>query len=540
MLTQSSQIMISTPLGDLVGEELDRLMVFKGIPYAKPPIGCRRWKPAEPIDPWIGERAATAYSPACVQPQTHNKTDFYYFPVPQMSEDCLYLNIWAPALSDLASVKACPVMMYIHGGSLVHGSATGYDGSHLARQGVVVVTINYRLNVFGYFSHPELSEESPHSVSGNYGVTDQIEALKWINRNISAFGGDPDNVTIFGHSAGGYSVPLLMATRHTKGLFHKAIALSGILPSMSYLSKKLGSKASAEQQGINYISRLGDLTLKDMRDLPAEDLLAPLNRMTSREQYCDVVVDGWLYDDQLINIFASGKQHAIPFMVGCTSDESSFAITEYDLLLPDNANVFADEVKRKFGENACEFLTYYPKETPQKSSIGAFSDAWFVWAAERYAKNMALSGNTTYLYYFQHSMPWSDSLGVGAFHGLDILAIFWGIKDYCPNEKFLSGMKNWPDFTIRKEDIDIADLLINYLTNFAKTGSPNKDDLPIWPEYDVGRPAFLTYIDGKAISKKCEFNQAYKLFDKIISNRNISNETWSYDVGLLDSMVKNK
>lgn len=537
MLRQYRDITITTSLGDLVGEVQDGLMVFKGIPYARPPIGSRRWKSAEPARPWSGERVATSYSPACVQPQTHKKTDFYYFPVPQMSEDCLYLNVWAPVISKRKSRQLYPVMMFIHGGSLVHGSATGYDASHLANQGVVVVTINYRLNVFGYFAHPKLSEESPYGVSGNYGITDQIEALKWIRRNIMAFGGNPNNVTIFGHSAGGFSVPLLMATGHTSGLFHKAIAQSGILPSMSYLRKNYGSKPSAEQQGLDYIARFGRLTLADMRELAADELIAPLNLMNSREQYCDVVVDGWLYEDQIINIFAAGKQQSMPFMVGCTSDESSFAISEYDLTLPDNSSDFVREVKQKFAGRASEFLGYYSKDNPKKSSVDAFSDAWFVWAAERYGRDMAAAGNATYLYYFEHSMRWSHALGVGAFHGLDILALFWGIKDYLPGQRFLAGMKNWPNFTVEKKDIDIADILIRYLANFAKTGSPNNDNLPIWPEFEIDRSAFMVFSNGMAIPKTGEFNPSFQMFDQIISERERTNESWSYDVGLLESML---
>jgi len=540
MLCNTQSIVVDTHEGCLVGESHADLLVFKGIPYAKPPIGNRRWKPAEAIDPWQGERQDTHYSPACVQPQTHAKKDFYYFPIPQMSEDCLYLNLWAPDFQPAPSNTLKPVMVFIHGGSLVHGSATGYDGSHLARQGVVLVTINYRLNVFGYFAHPELSAESPEGASGNYGITDQLEALRWIQRNIKAFGGDPDNVTVFGHSAGGFSVPLLMATEQSAGLFHKAIAQSAVLPSLSYLSKAMANKPSAEQQGKHYIDLIGDLTLEQMRALPADQLVAPLNTMNSREQYCDVVIDNWLYTDQLLNVFERGQQRAMPFMVGCTDDESTFAISEFDLALPNNSEAYTNSVNRQYSDAAEEFLRIYPNETPQASSVCALSDAWFGWAAEKLATTVAASGSPTFLYKFEHSMPWSDQLGVGAFHGMDILLLFFGIKDYKAGEVFQDGLANWPAFNIRQTDIDMADQLMEYLTCFAKTGNPNQPHQTEWPQYTLDKPDFLIFQNGLAKQSAEVFCRGYGLFDTLIAEQKDRDEPWSYEVGLLQTMVNHR
>ena len=266
-LDAADEVVVNTPQGSLVGEVLGEgaaaISTFKGIPYALPPVGVRRWKPAEPFPTWTGKRNALAFSPDCIQPSLFDD-NFFYLITPQMSEDCLYLNVWAPSGGTNLSV---PVMVWIHGGGLVDGagSNTFYDGAELARKGVIVVSINYRLGIFGYFSHPELSAESPHQVSGNYGITDQIQALKWVQKNIAAFGGNPENVTVFGQSAGALSIVHLLTSPLSKGLFHRAIAQSPYMTPLPDLRRSIFGKPSAEQHGSCFAEGLGAASLVQLR-----------------------------------------------------------------------------------------------------------------------------------------------------------------------------------------------------------------------------------------------------------------------------------
>ena len=260
----------STPQGDLIGKLAptnDTVRMFLGIPYAAPPIASARWKPPATPESWTGERMATDYGPNCMQ-EPYPKGSFFYRPVRLSSEDCLYLNVWTSAHSD----EKRPVMVWIHGGALTRGSGARatYDGSNLAQKGIVLVTINYRLGVFGYFAHPELISESPNDAAGNYGLLDQVRALEWVQDNIAAFGGDPDNVTIFGESAGSWSVNLLSASPLAKGLFHKAIGERG-----ARLDPRM-TLSEATRDGSDLAAALGAASLADMRAVSAQQLLLSL------------------------------------------------------------------------------------------------------------------------------------------------------------------------------------------------------------------------------------------------------------------------
>jgi len=281
-----------TAQGKLLGVASERaaaVKVFKGIPYAAPPVGQRRWQPPQAAAAWTGERMADSFGPDCMQ-QPYAEGSFFYRPARMNSEDCLYLNVWTAAEPD----ESRPVMVWLHGGALTRGSGAidTYDGASLAQKDVILVTINYRLGVFGYFAHPELVAESPRFSAGNYGILDQIQALKWVQQNIAAFGGDPDNVTVFGESAGAWSVHFLTASKLAEGLFHKAIAQSGARLDMRVeLDRQSSAGASAAASGAQLAQRLGAESVADLRAMPARELL---DGAADEGFRTDGIVDGWV------------------------------------------------------------------------------------------------------------------------------------------------------------------------------------------------------------------------------------------------------
>ena len=281
-------VTLETPQGKLLGDMSDgKVRAFKGIPFAIPPVGNWRWRPAEPALGWKGVRLATRFNQSCPQPG-YPEGSFFASPNEPTSEDCLYLNVWSASSDD----DKLPVMVWIHGGGLTRGSgSTGwYDGTALARKGVVVVTINYRLGIFGYFTHPELSKESPHNASGNYGTSDQVMALRWVRDNISAFGGDPGNVTIFGESAGSFSVHHMMSTPLAAGLFHRAIGESGT--SFGPMLELRTGEVTAERNGVKFASAVGAGYLRELRGMTARKVLE-----ASQSHRFRPVMDGWIFPE---------------------------------------------------------------------------------------------------------------------------------------------------------------------------------------------------------------------------------------------------
>jgi len=305
---------VNAPAGSLEGHAEGELRVFKGIPYALPPTGSARWRPPSTMPRWDGTRKATEFGPVCFQPSGPPTSIYFWAPAP-MSEDCLTLNIWAPAAAHNA-----PVFFWIHGGALVTGSGRDalYNGKRLAEQGVVVVSINYRLGVFGYLAHPELSRESPLGISGNYGLLDQIEALHWVKRNIKAFGGDPANVTIAGESAGGLSVMYLLAAPPARGLFAKAIAESAYMISTPELKQQSFGSASAEESGVKLATALHAANIEAMRAMDA----AKLSVAAPTAGYAPWgTIDGHVMLHQLVDVFDKGEQAPVPLLAGFNSGE---------------------------------------------------------------------------------------------------------------------------------------------------------------------------------------------------------------------------
>jgi para-nitrobenzyl esterase len=366
---------VHAPAGAVRGSTDGPIRVFRGIPYARPPVGELRWKPPVPLPPWNGVRDATAFGPACHQPPPRLSTIYAGGPMP-MSEDCLTLNVWAPA-----SATTAPVFFWIYGGALQSGASRDpmYDGRRLAERGVVVVSINYRLGVLGWLAHPELSAESPQHISGNYGLLDQIRALAWVKQNIAAFGGDPADVTIAGESAGALSVMYLMASPLARGLFAKGIAESAYMISTPALQSAAHGAPSAEQAGVTLMHQLGANDLAAMRAIAGDQITAAAAGFGYGPWGA---VDGHVLPDQLVNVFDQGKQARVPLLAGFNSGEIR-SLTPLAPPVPPSASAYESTIRDRYGDLADAFLRLYPSHDLQESIFATTRDALYGWTAER-------------------------------------------------------------------------------------------------------------------------------------------------------------
>jgi len=446
--------------------------VYKGIPFAAPPVAGLRWKPPQPPDHWQGVRRATEFGDSCPQPPYPSNGLFAGTTVP-ISEDCLYLNIWTPAKS---AGEQLPVMVWIHGGGFDRGtgSASGYDGENLARKGVVVVTINYRLGLLGLLALPELAAESPHHSSGNYGLMDQIAALGWVQRNIAAFGGDARRVTIFGQSAGSVSVSVLMASPLAKGLFMRAIGESG--GSFGLLL----SLADAERQGLKVAEELGvkQDVLKSLRAMSTTALV-----QSSANNETVQIIDGWVLRQSVYAVFRTGQQNHVPLIVGNNRNEGgNLATLPTGRISPAE---FTASARKDFGSLADKFLEAYPAGTSEDAATAAhyasFRDGAFGWDMRTWARMETQTGHGhTYRYYFTRVPPGRAGARLGAFHGAELAYVF-------------------ENFTFRLFYVDVdkqlGEAISSYWVNFAKTGDPNGAGLPPWPVYDRARDDVLEFGD---------------------------------------------
>ncbi|MGI8744018.1 MAG: carboxylesterase/lipase family protein [Bryobacteraceae bacterium] len=445
------------------------VQVYKSIPFAAPPVGALRWKAPKAAASWEGVRAADQFSPVCEQ-LPYPAGSIYASAAQPMREDCLYLNVWTAAKS---STEKRPVMVWIHGGALTRGSGSTptYDGESLAAKGVVLVTINYRLGVFGFLAHPELTRESDRNASGNYGFLDQIAALEWVQNNVAAFGGDPKSVTIFGESAGSWSVNVLVASPLAKGLFQRAIGESG---GNFGPMKKL---AEVERSGAQFATSVGTGSLQALRDKPAGDLLKAAAAASFPAN-----VDGWFLPQDVYTIFASGKQNDVPVIVGSNADEGT-SLTPWPS--SGTAASFTDQIKRRFGADAGGVLEIYPApsdEEAKASHYASFRDITFGWQMRTWARLAAQTGKSkVYLYYFSHVPPGPESSRYGAFHASEIAHVFDNLKlGKRPNQEI---------------DFKLAGMMSSYWTNFAKTGDPNGPGLPNWAAYSQSSDTALEFGD---------------------------------------------
>ena len=467
--------------GLISGTTAEGVRSFKGIPFAAPPVGDLRWKAPQPVIVWQGVRLCDAFGAACPQ-SSYPQASMYYSPPEKMSEDCLYLNVWT---TGNAGDKR-PVMVWIHGGALTRGSGARptYDGTALAKKGVVLVTINYRLGPLGYLAHPDLTKESPQHSSGNYGVLDQIAALKWVQRNIAAFGGDAKNVTIFGESAGSWSVNTLVATPLAKGLFQRAIGESGAyFGAMPYLNEDRNKLASAEKVGAAFAKAAGVDSLKGLRELSAEKIVDVFNNDAEGKKFrTQPCVDGWVLADEIRNIFAKSKHNDVPVIVGSNANEMTTLTTPDSV--PKTMADYRKRVSMQYGEMIKEYDAVYPVKNDADIApayLGALRDGVFTFNMRTWARMTANGRSKAYLYSFSHVPPNPRSKYLGAYHASEIPYVFNNLNRQNP--------------LLTETDQRLADMMMSYWVNFAKSGDPNGPGLPKWLAYDRESEPYMDFGD---------------------------------------------
>ncbi|WP_267379445.1 MULTISPECIES: carboxylesterase family protein [unclassified Sphingomonas] len=515
VLGQSGAPVVTAPAGGVAGMTQGDLRVFQGIPYAQPPVGALRWKPPMPMTRWQGVRQTTAFGPACVQPQGGPPSVYSPAAPLPVSEDCLTLNIWAPAHAERA-----PVFFWIHGGALVTGSSREplYEGRRLAERGAVVVSINYRLGVLGWMAHPGLSAESPAHISGNYGLMDQIAALQWVKRNIAAFGGDPANVTIAGESAGALSVLYLMSSPPAHGLFAKAVSESGYMIAMPALKRSLYGAPSGEAAG----QMLGAaLHAPDIAALRALDAQALTDAAAKGGFGPWGLVDGKLLPEQMVDAFDAGRQAKVPLLVGFNQGE----IRSLKMLAPKVPGTPADYermIHERYGELADAFLRLYPSATMQESVYATTRDALYGWTAQRMAIKQTAIGEPAYLYLFDHGYPAADGAGLHAFHASELPFVFGNIDRTPPR---------WPAIPDTAGEHALADAMVGYWTSFARNGRPSASAAPAWPAY--GTEGRFLHVTDTPRAEAGLMPGMYMLTEQMVCRRRADGkQPWNWNAGL--------
>lgn len=470
---------VQLPDGRLEGIRKDGVTAYFGIPYAQAPVGNLRWKEPQPVKRWKGVLVANHFGHRA--PQRNSYKDMI-FRSDSSSEDCLYLNVWTPAKS---GNEKLPVLVYFHGGGLSSGdgSEERYDGASMAMKGIVSVTVNYRLGIFGFFAHPLLTKESSHHASGNYGFLDQLAALRWIKANIAFFGGDPIKVTIAGQSAGSISVSAHMASPLSKGLFRSAIGQSGsILGSLVPISL-----AKAESNGARFAEAIGCKTLADLRKMSAGQLAT----LSIKEEvpYFDPVIDGYFFPQSPVKIYATGLQVDVPLLAGWTSAE----VTYQYLLRNDSATItdYKSKLRQLYNGKADEVLQFYPaatKEEMVRSATDLASDRFIAYGTWKWIDlHGKTSGSTVYRYLFAKSLPSGNdtiykatSVLLGAPHSSDI--------EYALGNLSKSKLHYWT-----AADDSVSQLMQSYFVNFIKNGNPNGTNLPNWPGLQSSIPKVMVF-----------------------------------------------
>ena len=507
---------VDAPAGKVAGAAQGDLDVFKGIPYAAPPVGKLRWTAPKPLPRWQGVRQATRFGPGCIVPTPGPvKTVYSGDPLPT-SEDCLTLNIWAPKHAENA-----PVFFWIYGGALWNGNSADpmYDGAKLAEQGVVVVSINYRLGVLGYLAHPALSAESSDHVSGNYGLLDQIQALEWVKRNISAFGGDPANVTIAGESAGALSVMYLMTSPPARGLFSKAIAESAYMLSMPSLKENRHGMPSGEAAGEALAAAVHAPDLAALRAMDAQKLTdaAALAKFGPWG-----VVDGKVLPEQMVTAFDRGDQAHVPILAGFNQGE----IRSLMVLVPPAPASAADyekTIRAQYGDLADAFLKLYPASAMKESILETTRDGLYAWTAERLVTKQTALGLPSYLYEFDHGYPAMDEAGLHAFHASELPYVF-GTEDTTP--------PFWPKIPAEPREQALSDAMIGYWTSFAKTGAPVAANAPAWPAFDDTK-SYMHFADTPQPAAD-PLPGMYELNEAVVCRRIAAgDQAWGWNVGLI-------
>jgi para-nitrobenzyl esterase len=482
--------------GEVQGVVTGGISIFKGIPFAAPPAGDLRWKAPAPVPAWTGIKKADAFGPACMQaPNSQGNTA-------PVSEDCLYLNVWTPAKK--ASEKI-PVIVWIYGGGFSGGSTSipMYDGMGFAKKGIVLVSVAYRVGPFGFLAHPELSRESGKG-SGTYGLEDMIAGLKWVKANIARFGGDPSNVTIFGHSAGGMAVNMLAASPVTKGLFSRVICMSGgsfaPLQTSNQAGPGMGIPALklAEASGEAFLKKLGAADIKAARAIKAEEIQK--NVGGGMGGGFRPAADGYVIPSDLYSIYQARRFNDTPILVGNTSDELGAMGSRGNI----TADSFEKQVKSQYGSHADAILKVYPHSTDAeaaKSSKGLSRESSFSWSTWMWARLQSEKGKgKAFEYYYDYHAPNVDGSG----HGSDVPYAF----------QTLGGSQGAP----KPEDLKLSDMISSYWANFAKTGDPNGTGLPKWPAFAENNQQAMVF-DAAPSARPVPNLDKIKAYDAYISSR---------------------
>ena len=484
-------------------ESAPGIHAFKGIPFAAPPVGALRWTAPQPVPKWSGVRDASKFGNVCIQPPGQGRLNIANMAgSPPTSEDCLYLNVWTGAAS--AGEKR-PVMIWWFGGAFTEGGGAVplYDGTALAKKGVVVVTMNYRLGAFGFFAHPALTAESPHKASGNYGLMDMLASARWVKNNIAAFGGDPDNVTVFGQSAGAMAIASLVASPEAKGLFKRAISESGAWMGLG-MAPGMPTRAQLEERNVKVASDAGASTAAELRALSAADVAAKL-----RSGGCPgcMIVDGWVIPEDPSATYAAGRQNAVDVLVGSNKEELSFGRGA-------TAEQFEAGARMRYGDLADEFLKLYPHATDEeaaRSNITSTADGTY-WHMRLYADYQAKKGRKAYLFFFAQNPPAPEGKPpFPAAHAAEVPYVFDN----------LGQAHLFPDSSIAElsaksaPDKKVADEMSSYWTNFAKTGDPNGPGLPKWKVHAVGNGQDGMILDANPASEKLPTPERLAFIDRV-------------------------
>ena len=485
--------------GILQGTSEDGLTVYRGIPFAAPPVGDLRWRAPQPPLKWDAVRQADRFGPRCVQGAVGRGG------LPATSEDCLYLNVWTPAKS---AADRIPVLVWIYGGGFNAGATSepAYSGEMLAKKGVVLVSVAYRVGQLGFLAHPELSAETKNHVSGNYGLLDMIAGLQWIQKNIAAFGGDPRRVTIFGESAGGIAVSMLCASPLAKGLFQGAISESGGSfgpPRLTtYPGENMKRLPDAERAGEEYVKKAGAASIAELRKLPSDKL--PASSVGLGPGMAWPIMDGWVVPDDQYKLYEARRYNNTPILVGYNSDEGA------SFQPPKTPEDYIAAVKARYGPFADRLLKVYPiaADTVSKTARDLTRDAAFGWQTWIWARLQAKTGKSKVFYYYFDQHPdypaGSPRAGYGATHGAEVAYVF----------QHLSGPNRQPT----SQDLSISEAMATYWTNFAKRGDPNGEGVPAWPAFSDASPQVM-YFAGTPHPGPVPSAEALQVLDKYFAWR---------------------